>query len=211
MTSRFDVDGLLKLLREKVGDFPYPHQLAVLLDNPLRRKLEQPAASVNVIGLSGDENVLEIGPGPGFFSAEIARCLKSGHLALFDIQPEMLEKARRKLARAGHHNVSFHAGEAGADLPFGDGHFDAAFMAQVIGEVTDKEACLRSLARVLKPEGALVFHESFPDPDRMSVSELRDLAEPHGFELIQAHGGRWKDIVRFQKPADRSASAANGD
>lgn len=193
-----DVDALLRRLRDKVGDFPYPHQAAALLDNPLRRALENPAATAEAMKLTGQENVLEIGPGPGFFSVEIARRLPAGHLDLFDIQPQMLEKATRKLARAGYRNVAAHAGTADAELPFRDAQFDAALLAEVIGEVPDQPACLRSLARVLKPSGALIFHEAFPDPDRLSVAELRALAEPAGFVFVEARHSRWKDIVRFE-------------
>lgn len=192
------IDALLRRLRAKVGNFPYPHQAAFLLDNRLRRVLEDPGASVDAIGLSGAEHVLELGPGSGFFSREIARRLTTGHLDLFDVQPEMLEKARKKLSRDGFTDVGFHAGDAGSELPFSDGQFDVGFLAEVIGEVPDKHACLRSLARVVKPAGLLVFHEAFPDPDRLSVSELRQLAEPAGFEFVDARGGRWKNVVRFR-------------
>lgn len=200
MRIEVPVPSLLRLLRKSFGDFPYPHQIAGLLDNPLRRALENPSASVDAIGLGGGESVVEIGPGPGFFSVEIARRLTTGRLVLFDIQPEMLDKARRKLDGVGYRNVDFRGGSADAELPFADAQFDAAFLAEVIGEVPDKDACLRSLARIVKPGGVLVFHESFPDPGRLSLAELRALAEPHGFELAIARGSRWKDVVVFRKP-----------
>ena len=69
----------------------------------------------------------------------------------------------------------------------------------MIGEVPDKQACIRSLARVLKPGGRLVFAEMFPDPDRPSVQELRDIAEPENFEFVEATGNRWHDVVRFRR------------
>jgi ubiquinone/menaquinone biosynthesis C-methylase UbiE len=143
--------------------------------------------------------VLELGPGPGFFSAEVARRLPHGRLELVDIQPAMLEKARRKLERAGHTDVGYHAGDAGAGLPFPDGSIDVAYLSQVIGEVPDKPACIAALARVIGPGGALVFLEGFPDPDRLSVAELRALVEPAGFLLQEASGNRWHDIVRFRR------------
>ena len=194
-------DGALRVLRGMIGNFPYPHQASYFLDNPLRRAWENPAAAIAVIGLAGHERVLELGPGPGFFSVEIARLLPTGRLDLFDLQPEMLEKARRKLERAGYRDVGTHAGDAGAGLPFPDNTFDVAFLAEVIGEVPDQAACVRDLARVLKPGGLLVFHEEFPDPDRLSVAELRALAEPQGFTYVDARESRWRDTVRFRKPA----------
>jgi len=191
-------DTVLRLLRSAVGDFAYPHQIAFLLDNPVRRMLANPGDAIAAIGLDGHERVLELGPGPGFFSVEIARRLTSGHLDLFDLQPEMLDKAKRKLARAGYRDIGMYAGDAGAPLPFGDASFDVAFLAEVIGEVPDKAACVRSLKRVLKPGGLVVFHEEFPDPDRLSVAQLRSLAEPAGFTFVDSTGNRWRDTVRFR-------------
>jgi ubiquinone/menaquinone biosynthesis C-methylase UbiE len=192
------VDALLRKTREK-GASPYPHQAAFILNNPLRRALVKPARIVDSIGLTGSERVLEVGPGPGFYSVEIARRLTYGRLDLFDIQPEMLEKARRQLEHAGFHDVGFTTGQAAEGFPFPDNTFNTAFLAAVIGEVPGKQACIRSLARVLKPGGQLVFFETFPDPDRLGVRELRDLAEPENFDFVAATGNRWHDIVRFRR------------
>ena len=112
----------------------------------------------------------------------------------------MLVKAKRRLDRAGFTDVGFTAGEASEAFPFPDNTFDLAFLAAVIGEVPDQQACVRSLGRVLKPGGRLVFLEMFPDPDRLSERELRDLAEPGGFDFVETSGSRLKDIVTFRKP-----------
>ncbi len=191
------LDTILRQSR-RVGDFPYPHWAAFLLDNPVRRLFANPADLADSLELAGSETVLELGPGSGFFSREVAGRLPGGRLELFDIQPEMLAKARRKLDDIGHTNVGFHSGDAGAGLPFPDDVFDVAYLVSVIGEVPDKAACLRSLARVLKPGGLLVFMEGFPDPDRLSADELRELAEPAGFRLRDCRGTFVRDIVRFE-------------
>nr|WP_118913829.1 class I SAM-dependent methyltransferase [Mycobacterium shigaense] len=191
------VDALLHKAREK-GASPYPHQAAFFLNNPVRRAFSKPGRIVDEIGLNGSERVLEVGPGPGFYSVEIARRLIYGRLDLFDLQPEMLQKARRELEHAGFHDVGFTAGQAAEGFPFPDHAFDIAFLAAVIGEVPDQQACIRSLARVFKPGGQLVFAEAFPDPDRLSVQRLRELAEPEGFEFVDATGNRWRDFVRFR-------------
>jgi ubiquinone/menaquinone biosynthesis C-methylase UbiE len=191
------VGALLHKSRQQ-GEAPFPYQAAFLLNNPIRRTLLKPARIIDKLGLAGSERVLELGPGPGYFSVEIARRLTEGRLELFDLQPEMLEKARQQLERAGLSNVGFTAGEASDGLPFPDNTFDVAFLSAVIGEVPDKQACLRSLGRVLKPGGRLVFLESFPDPDRLSVRELRDLAEPENFEFVEATGNRWETVAHFR-------------
>ena len=192
------VGALLHKSRQQ-GKSPFPYQAAFMINNPVRRALLKPARIVDKLGLAGAEHVLELGPGPGFFSVEIARRLTDGGLELFDIQPEMLEMARQQLERAGLSGVGFTAGQASDGLPFPDNTFDVAFLAAVIGEVPDQQACLRSLGQVLKPGGRLVFVEMFPDPDRLNVRELRDLVEPENFEFVEATGNRWEDVVRFRR------------
>ena len=142
------VEALLRKRREtrEEGVSPFPHQAAFIVNNPFRRTFFKPARIVESIGLTGSEHVLELGPGPGFYSVEIARRLTDGRLDLFDLQPEMLEKAGRQLERAGFHDVGFTAGQASRDLPFPDNTFDAAFLAAVIGEVPDKQTNLPPVA-----------------------------------------------------------------
>jgi len=192
------LDTVLRQTR-RPGVFPFPHWAAGFLDNPIRRLIDRPAAVIDRLALTGAERVLELGPGPGFYSTEIARRVPKGQLDLFDIQPEMLDKARRNLENAGFRDVGYHAGDASSGFPFPDGHFDVAFLAAVLGEVPDKSACIRELARVLRPGGSLVLVESFPDPDRLSVQTLRELAEPEGFQLYVAEGTTWRDVVHFRR------------
>jgi ubiquinone/menaquinone biosynthesis C-methylase UbiE len=190
---------LEKTMQRGRGAEYFPHQLWFIMDNPVRRLLVRPARLIDRLELSGSEDVLEVGPGPGLFSVELARRLTTGRLELLELQPEMLAKARRKLDRAGLGNVGFHVGDAGGGFPFPDACFDVAFLAAVLGEVTDQPACLRSLARVLRPGGLLVVQEFFPDPDRLRVPEIRGLAEPAGFGFIGVQGRPWKYTVRFRR------------
>ena len=72
-------------------------------------------------------------------------------------------------------------------------------MAAVLGEVPDRDACIRGLERVLNPGALLVFVEAFPDPDRQSVAALRELVEPRGFVLQCWEGTTWRDVVQFRR------------
>ena len=60
----------------------------------MRKFILSPRKLADRLHLKEDSQVLEIGPGPGYFSVEVARRVPHGHLELFDIQQEMLEKAR---------------------------------------------------------------------------------------------------------------------
>lgn len=180
------------------GRGTYPHQLAFLLRLPLRSLIFSPRRLVALLRLEPDHSVLEIGPGPGFFSAAVAKAIPSGRLALLDLQPEMLRKARRHVRRAGRTNVHFTAGSA-SQLPYRRASFDRAFLVAVLGEVPDTAGCIRELARVLRPGGRLVVTELPGDPDALSSDDLVSLVEPFGFRLIEGVAHRGSHSVAMER------------
>jgi ubiquinone/menaquinone biosynthesis C-methylase UbiE len=177
----------------------FPHQLSFLIDNPTRRLLISPGQFADRLPLTDSSRVLEIGPGSGYFSLEIARRIPLGHLELFDLQPEMLAKAQRKLESAGLKNIGYTEGDA-ADLPFPDAIFDVATLVAVLGEVREKQKCLNSLFRVLRAGGVAVFHEHLPDPDIFKLSTLKALVESAGFKFMRTWGRWYNYTAAFEKP-----------
>ena len=167
------------------GRGAYPHELAVILLLPLRRFILSPQRLVNHLHLTRTSRVLEVGPGPGFFSIEVARAIPEGRLVLVDIQREMLQKARRRLTRAAVHNAGYTQANA-VTLPFRAGAFDVAFLVAVLGEVPDPKACLSSIADVLRPGGLLSVAELAGDPDALSEEQLRALMHGTGFEFAES-------------------------
>jgi SAM-dependent methyltransferase len=163
------------------GRGAYPHELAFVLTLPLRRLLHPPERFAARLAPAADARVLEVGPGPGWFSPALARLVPRGRLVLFDLQREMLQRARRRLRRAGVANFDLVQGEA-TRLPFRAASFDAAFLVAVLGEVPDPPAAVRELARVLRPGGVLQVTETVGDPDALSLDEVSAMARPAGFE-----------------------------
>ena len=108
-----------------------------MLTLPVRRLILSPATLADRLELAPEDRVLEIGAGPGYFSVEVARRLPRGHLTVLDLQPEMLERARERLSRAGVANVSFITSDAAA-LPFPDASFDVATSFDVFQCVPDE-------------------------------------------------------------------------
>jgi ubiquinone/menaquinone biosynthesis C-methylase UbiE len=152
---------------------------------PFRRVLLSPRRLIEHLELARaapDARVLELGCGPGFFSAAVARALPRGRLELVDFQPEMLEKARRRLRRAGARNVSLTNADAAA-LPFAPASFDAAFAVAVLGEVHDVEGGLAGVARALNADGRLIVAELPGDPDRLTLDVVGAIVARHGLEL----------------------------
>lgn len=185
----------------------YPHQLAFLLLFPMRRVLLSPATLVRHLHLTPGSRVLELGPGPGFFSVEVARSVPDGRLELVDIQRQMLQKARRRLRRAEARNVGYTQANA-VRLPFRPGVFDVVFLVAVLGEVADPKACLLSVARVLRPGGLLSVTELAGDPDALQEGTLRTLVQGTSLEFVESVRVRRGFIATFRRQENHSRQPA---
>lgn len=168
----------------------FPHQMTWVLDLPGRGLIMSPRTVAGRLPLRPDAQVLEVGPGSGYYSVEVARRIPRGRLALLDIQPEMLAKCAEKLRAAGLENFATYPAD-GQALPFDDASFDAIFLVTVFGEIAEREAFLREAARVLKPDGVLSITEHHPDPDFESAQAVAAGLQAHGFEPLQQLGWRW--------------------
>ncbi len=176
---------------------PMPVKHAAHLLNPLRKLILSPAKLVNRLSLNPAASVLEVGPGPGYFSGEVARNIPSGRLTLVDIQQEMLDMAKKRLDSFGLDNIDYIQADAAA-LPFAGESFDVAFLVAVLGEIPDKKKCIGELYRVLRPGGLLSVTEQPGDPDLIHLDEMKKLIGDL-FSLEQIYGKGKNYTVNFRK------------
>lgn len=145
------------------------------------------------------ERILEIGPGSGYYSLEVAPRLGDGSLAIFDIQQQFLDHTARAAAERGIHNIEPALGDA-QQLPYADESFDAAYLVTVLGEIPDQDAGLRELRRALKPSGRLVVGETYAgDPHVVRFSALRERAAGAGLVFETRLGSPLGYFARFRK------------
>jgi ubiquinone/menaquinone biosynthesis C-methylase UbiE len=146
------------------------------------------------------ERVLEVGPGTGHYTLDIAeQIMPPGVLDILDLQQEMLDHTMRKASEHRITNIVPTQGDA-QDLPYPSDTFDAAYMTVTLGEVPDQDAVLRELRRVLKPGGRLVVGEIFGDPHMVTFGSLRAGAEAAGLRFEQRLGGKLAYFARFHAP-----------
>ena len=154
---------------------------------------------IEVLEPAPGEQILEIGPGTGYYSLEVASRIDDGKLAIFDIQQEFLDHTTKAAAERGLTNVEPTQGDA-RRLPYPDEAFDGAFLVTVLGEVPDQNAALAELHRVLKPSGRLVAGETFfGDPHVVTFGGLRERAERAGLRFERRLGSPFGYFARFSK------------
>lgn len=119
-----------------------------------------------LLGLRGDEHVLDVACGTGNASLALARLLPKGRVTAVDFSPGMLEQAKRKAASTSLGNVVFLERDMQA-LGFPDGSFDAAICAFGIFFVEDMAAQLAQVAAAVRPGGTVMissFQEDYFHP-----------------------------------------------
>jgi ubiquinone/menaquinone biosynthesis C-methylase UbiE len=175
---------------------PYSQRFWVEAPHPFitRKRL------LEILAPQAGERVLEVGPGTGYYSLDVASRLDGGSLAVFDIQREMLDHVMRRAAERGISNIEPTLGDA-RSLPYDGNSFDAAYLVTVLGEIPDPGAAVGELGRVLRPGGRLVVGELFGDPHMVTLGRLRDLAQPAGFSYDRRLGTLLGYFACFRAPA----------
>ena len=112
------------------------------------------------------DRVLEVGCGQGEGVHEILRRFHPRAIDALDVDPEQVERARRRLAAVNGAKVRLSVGDAERiDAP--DGAYDAVFELAILHHVPDWRRALGEIRRVLRPGGLFLFeelsHEFFAD------------------------------------------------
>lgn len=167
-------------------------------------ELPKPGVSVgrliDVLDPQPKERLLEIGPGTGYYSLPVAERLDGGKLEVFDVQQEFLDLVARRAEKRGLENVVGWQGDA-RELLFESNRFDGAFLVTVLGEIPDQDAALRELARVVRPNGRVVFGELAFDPHIVTLGALKRRAEAAGLRFERKVGTPLGYVARFAVPA----------
>lgn len=159
--------------------------------------------------------VVEIGAGTGLNIAHYPDGI--AELALIEPEPAMRRRLARRLQR--HARVARILDAPGERLPLPDASVDTVVSTLVLCTVDDPERALREIARVLRPDGQLLFIEhvrassrflaacqdSMLQPWRRFAGGCRcnrptgELMRACGF-AVAAEGAAWRGMPRIVRP-----------
>jgi ubiquinone/menaquinone biosynthesis C-methylase UbiE len=185
--------------RKNPSACPYSQRFWVEAPHPLITR----ARLLDTLAPQPGERVLEIGPGTGYYTLDLAEWVgPDGEVEIFDLQQEMLDHTMRRVAKrratnnAGLAPVNATRGDA-QQLPYVDSSFDAVVLVTVLGEIPDQARALAEIARVLRPGGRLVVGELLGDPHYVSPSALERRAGAAGLRLERRNGPAFGYFARL--------------
>ena len=140
--------------------------------------------TIEQAGVRRGQSVLDLAGGTGDLARVFAgKTGDRGHVVLADINANMLREGRSRLIDAG---VAGNLSVAQVDaekLPFASGSFDCITIAFGLRNVTNKDAALASMLRVLKPGGKILILE-FSKP----ADVIKPMYDFYSFEVIPRLG-----------------------
>ncbi len=167
------------------------YQGADWLDREERDIEEAPDKALDALSLTPGLTVADIGAGSGYMTVRMARRVgPTGRVFAEDIQPQMIDLLRQRLARERLENVTAVLG-AIDDPKLPPDTIDLALLVDVYHEFSQPEKMLAGLRAAIKSGGRLVLLEyRKEDPSipirfehKMSVAEAKAEVEASGFTL----------------------------
>jgi len=111
----------------------------------------------NLLEVTANDRVLEVGFGPGVVIQRLAELATAGYVAGIDQSPEMVEQARARNASAVQNGrVELRHGDV-ENLPFDDNSFDKALAINSMHVWPQAVAGLREVRRVMKAGGSIAL------------------------------------------------------
>lgn len=141
--------------------------------------------AVQLSNVREGEQVLDLAGGTGDLTTLFSKRVgKNGKIVLADINSEMLRTGRDRLIDRGLIDNITYAQVNAECLPFEDNSFDCVCIAFGLRNVTNKDAALRSMYRVLKPGGRVIVLE-FSHPTDKVTEKVYDF---YSFKLLPKIG-----------------------
>ena len=134
----------------------------VLMNNPVRALVQWRYESALMERLGGrveGGRVLEIGCGRGIGTEIIFKRFGANEVHAFDLDPDMVQKARRRLSSYPDDRLRLGVGDV-EHIDAHDASYDAVFDFGIIHHVPNWQHAVAEVARVLKPGGRFFFEEA---------------------------------------------------
>ncbi len=160
-----------------------------------------PAGLLAAVGVRPSMEVIDLCAGDGWFTLQIAKIAR--HVTAIDIDPNLLEVARHRLAESRVTNCDFVPGDAYELAKLVPGPADFVFMANAFHGVPDRPRLARAVGARLNSDGrfAIVNWHRRPREETVILGEPRGpktelrLSPEQTIEAVEAGGLTFDQLV----------------
>ncbi|RMH52560.1 MAG: class I SAM-dependent methyltransferase [Bacteroidetes bacterium] len=172
------------------------HRGVSWLERPSREAEEFPDRVVRAMALSPADVVADIGAGTGYFTFRIAERVPHGLVYAVDIQDEMLDIIRERIAERGLTNiVPVRGTETDPNLPRAS--LDVALMVDAYHEFSFPHEMMTRIVEALKPGGLVVLVEYRGEDPTVPIKPLHKMTVAQARREMEAVGLVWRTTKDF--------------
>lgn len=172
--------------------FEEAEKWAEVFEDPERDRWQRPDTVIDILEFEGNETVLNIGSGTGYFSVRFAKALPRGKVIGVDIEPDMVRYLNERAENEDLPNLTSRVVEP--DDPRISEPVDMVFLCNTYHHIQDRVDYFKRLVEDFQPKGRLVIVDFVKGdlpvgpPDRMKLSpeEVTSELSEAGYSLIQA-------------------------
>jgi SAM-dependent methyltransferase len=200
-------DGIGKVYMGREISFVLGHRGIRWLERPERAVEERPDELVELLDLSPDTVIADIGAGSGYLTFRLQRVVPRGKVIAVDIQPEMLAAVADKREELGVSNVeTVLGGVTDPGLPAGS--IDGALMVDAYHEFSHPREMMEGIVRALRPGGRVYLVEYRAEDPEVPMLPLHKMTERQarremaavGLEFVENRKGLpWQHVLVFEK------------
>lgn len=170
------------------------------LDREDRKIWQKPQEIVDQMQLKGNERVLDLGAGSGYFSFPISQKLTTGRLFAADVEPEMIRHIHHHAMLKGIQNIEVKLIDP--QKPEIPNNIDIVFMCDVMHHIASPIEWMSGIVKQL-PSGAQFHIIEFkqgeipngpPESAKIAPEKLLEIAKSSGLELDH----EVKDLLPYQ-------------
>jgi ubiquinone/menaquinone biosynthesis C-methylase UbiE len=167
------------------------------LESEQRAEWQKPDEVLQALALPPGSSVADIGAGGGYFTERFSRWVgDSGHVFATDVQPSLLRKLEKRVAKNSLMNVTvIHAAFEDPTLP--ERSCDLAFFSSVYKEIDGRVEYMQRLRRALRPGGRVAILEYRPESEARGPERKDRLAESQALQEMEAAGYRLTERFDF--------------
>ena len=162
------------------------------LERPERETEELPNRVVRALELRATDAVADIGAGTGYFTFRISPLVPEGRVFAVDIESEMLETVRDRMAQTGISNIVPVLGTT-TDPNLPADSIDAALIVFTYTQFSNPFEMMVNIRKSLKPGGRVVLVEYRGEDPTIPASSVYTITEEQARRELAAAGLVWRE------------------